>query len=200
MQTETVGDYTEIRLTCGGIAKVSNEDADRVYGFKWRTNRHGYVRANIGGRVVQSLHRFILSAPRGMHVHHLNESKLDCRRENLLLLTNSEHQRRFHAEQTKARNNLKRIHPLTKVCAYCGKTFTPNVDRRGAMKVCSATCGANSSGRMKRKLTAADAEFVRRSFGTIRTIHLAARFGVNRSTIVRIAAGDVYREVGGNEA
>lgn len=70
----------------------------------WRTGRllrlnHGYVWAYFLSRWIQS-HRLayvyytgIHNIPRDWHVHHVNGDRLDNRRENLELLTNSEHQK-----------------------------------------------------------------------------------------------------------
>lgn len=88
----------EIPLTQGKVALVSDEDYEKVSAYRWYANGYkrgrywyavcGHIRPQ-GLRAVL-LHRFILDAPKGMVVDHINGNGLDCRRENMRLCTNTE--------------------------------------------------------------------------------------------------------------
>lgn len=52
-----------------------------------------YARATINGKKVY-LHRFVMNAPEYMHVDHKNHCTLDCRRENLEIVTGQENIKR----------------------------------------------------------------------------------------------------------
>lgn len=133
------GPAVEVPLVTGGVALVSLCDAGRVLQYEWRATKKGYVQrcgANSGSVL---LHRFILDAQAGREIHHKNECKTDCRRENLEELTPQEHQRR-HLHIVTSRNIAARIYPLTGICKACGVEFTANPDHRGRQKCCSKRC------------------------------------------------------------
>lgn len=48
----------------------------------------------------QLLHRVVMNAPAGMHVHHRNYDKLDNRRSNLEVMTSSDHAKLHGKENT----------------------------------------------------------------------------------------------------
>lgn len=80
----------QIKLYNGMIAVVDDEDFDRVKNIPWHLNGYGnsscYV---IGSQKSQRiiLHRFLMNAPRGTVVDHINGNPLDNRKENLRLCT-----------------------------------------------------------------------------------------------------------------
>lgn len=91
---------------------LDDEDYDRVIQRgKWKLNRskrkHSddvfYVSTNgrkgVGGRV--ELHRFIMNAPKGMVVDHINHNGLDNRKENLRICTHKENTRNSRASYGK---------------------------------------------------------------------------------------------------
>ena len=79
------------------FALVDDEDFERVNQLGWYVNKGGYVIHNQHytkdhKRVYFSirLSRFIMSAPKGMIVDHINHDLLDNRKENLRICTQSE--------------------------------------------------------------------------------------------------------------
>lgn len=95
-------DYREIALTQGMVALVDEEDYERVSQYKWCACYHpnpgggGVFRAvcnytQEGKARSRLLHRFVLNAPSGVEVDHVDRGRsLDCRRYNLRLATHSQ--------------------------------------------------------------------------------------------------------------
>lgn len=80
-----------IRLTRGKVAVIDDDDFTKVNQHKWHCNNHGYAmswfRTSDGKRSLVSMHRFILSTPKGLLTDHINLDKLDNRKENLRVCT-----------------------------------------------------------------------------------------------------------------
>lgn len=53
---------------------------------------NGYPRISLKGRYIY-LHHYVCPTPKGMVTDHINRNVLDCRRENLRVVTNSENLR-----------------------------------------------------------------------------------------------------------
>lgn len=91
----------EIPLTRGMVALVDDEDFERVAQYKWTTYKakrtrtfYAYRTINVHGRrTCLFLHRFLLDAPKGLKVDHVNGNGLDNRRENLRFATTAENVR-----------------------------------------------------------------------------------------------------------
>jgi len=84
----------EVRLTPSGIALIDDEDFELLAGFRLRllqqkTSRYVQFSCN---KKVTLLHRFLLNAPKGIYVDHINNDGLDNRRSNLRLCTPSQNQ------------------------------------------------------------------------------------------------------------
>src|SRR5262245_35659683 len=73
----------EIKLTNGQVALVDEADLPKVSRWEWHVGG-GYARRIIDGRRVY-MHRFIMDAPPGTHVGHINHNGLDNRRANLCI-------------------------------------------------------------------------------------------------------------------
>jgi hypothetical protein len=73
----------------GKCALVDEDDYDRVASLKWSVISSGYA----NNKTIGLMHRFILGAPKGMDVDHINGQTLDNRRSNLRICTRSENQR-----------------------------------------------------------------------------------------------------------
>jgi len=91
----------EIPLTQGKVALVDDEDAARVLAMgRWHASpysggrwRASHAKKVDGHNVVVFMHRFLMDAPQGMDVDHINGDGLDNRRENLRLCTRAENLR-----------------------------------------------------------------------------------------------------------
>lgn len=92
----------ELILSKGYVALVDDEDFERASQFKWSAAiRKGcttlYASAYLGGgranRRTELLHRFILSAAKGVQVDHIDGNGLNCTRQNLRLATISQNRR-----------------------------------------------------------------------------------------------------------
>lgn len=82
-----------IYLSRGKFALVDDEDYPVVSQYKWSYDKNGYVVRKVVKSKRQKkvmLHRFLLDAPDGMDVDHVNKHKLDNRRRNLRLATRSQ--------------------------------------------------------------------------------------------------------------
>jgi len=88
----------EVPLTQGKVALIDDEDAERVLAHKWcarwdkscrRWRAIRYASGKQKGRAA-FLHRFIMNAPDGIQVDHINQDPLDNRRSNLRFATNSQ--------------------------------------------------------------------------------------------------------------
>ncbi len=90
--------FIEIPLTQGKTALIDIEDFDLISQWKWRLvsgrgNRTNYAKRTLsvkGKKKVVLMHRFILNAPKGIQVDHINGNGLDNRKSNLRLATASQ--------------------------------------------------------------------------------------------------------------
>lgn len=85
-------DIVSLPLPCGAVAFVSAEDWPRVSRLSWCNKGDGYVHASFkkkaggDGRMV-ALHRFIMAAPAGFVVDHIDGNPLNNCRANLQITT-----------------------------------------------------------------------------------------------------------------
>ncbi|WP_255367831.1 AP2 domain-containing protein [Psychrobacillus sp. OK032] len=83
-----------IELANGNVAKIDAEDYERVSAIHWHIDDAGYARTNIwsDGKKTSAprMHRFILQeTDRKTHIDHINGDKLDNRKNNLRVCSNS---------------------------------------------------------------------------------------------------------------
>lgn len=71
------------------MIKIDPEDAIKVAPYRWCICGAGYWHTRMGDKFVM-LHRFIMDAPDGVEVDHINHDRLDNRRANLRLCTHSQ--------------------------------------------------------------------------------------------------------------
>jgi len=78
-----------IPLTQGKYAVVDAADYERAAPFSWHASNSGartYAYSNMNGKTV-SLHRFLMNAPKGLVVDHIDHDGLNDRRSNLRVCT-----------------------------------------------------------------------------------------------------------------
>ena len=80
----------EVLLRTGEVALIDAADKPLVEGLRWGLTGKGYAATCKGNRWVM-LHRLVMGNPPGQ-VDHKNLNKLDCRRDNLRLCTNTQNQ------------------------------------------------------------------------------------------------------------
>jgi hypothetical protein len=106
----------EIQLSQGQIALVDDADFPLLSEFHWcyrpeRDGKQGYVirHQKAGGKYkTVYLHRHIMQPPEGHEVIFLNYDRLDCRRENLKVVTKEE-ARRHHRVRSDSRSGVKGV-------------------------------------------------------------------------------------------
>ena len=107
-------------------------------------NRQGYVMVAVAsGRRQDNYraeHRLIMEAHLGRpltrfeHVHHINGDRADNRLENLLLLSNREHQKLHDFPQTHRGERVARI------CRNCGTAYEVKPHKAATSTCCSVAC------------------------------------------------------------
>ena len=83
----------EVPLTRGQFALVDDQDYERVSQYKWTLDKNGYAVRKAGGRKNPKkimLHRFIMDAPTGYDVDHVDHDLLNNTRRNLRICTRSQ--------------------------------------------------------------------------------------------------------------
>jgi hypothetical protein len=106
----------QIPLTQGQFAFVDDEDFNRLRHFRWcyraeREGQQGYAvrHTKIDGKYKTCyLHRDIMNPGPGMEVIFRNFDKLDCRRENLRVVTTGQ-ARRHHRVRRDSKSGLKGV-------------------------------------------------------------------------------------------
>lgn len=86
-----------IPLTQGKVAIVDDADFEELSKYKWqahRTRNRWYATRTFGKRFVK-MHRFLLSAAKGIKVDHIDGDGLNNRRDNLRECSNAENCRAF---------------------------------------------------------------------------------------------------------
>lgn len=126
------------------FAVVSEQDFEKLAYCGWRLGTNGYV-YKCGGRTRGRqvlLHRIILHTPKGKDTHHINGNKLDNRRENLEVLTRSEHQKKYHNNDHIKRLRSRRVYSEYGTCPECKKDFKKKPENRSTVVFCSKKCAS----------------------------------------------------------
>lgn len=82
----------EIKLTRDKFALVDDEDYENLNQYKWTFHAQGYAynQSILGNKICVLMHRLITNAQKGQFVDHINHNKLDNRRENLRVCSQSQ--------------------------------------------------------------------------------------------------------------
>lgn len=103
-----------IYLDSGDVTWVDTDDYDQIVRYPWSMvargkNRYAYRREYTHGKCMMIfLHRFLLNAPAGKMVDHINGDGLDNRRCNLRICSNAENQRNSRC-QSNNRSGFKGV-------------------------------------------------------------------------------------------
>lgn len=107
------GDKAEVIITdCNDVYKATSiidaEDVNRVLQHRWTLSDNGYVRTYNGTNPVY-LHRFLLDYDGELTVDHVNRNKLDNRKSNLRVVTQSVNNYNREAKgYSEVKRNLKK--------------------------------------------------------------------------------------------
>lgn len=82
----------DLLLSNGEVARVSEEDYERVVLYRWNKHSKGYATGRVNGEEIL-LHRFIMDALPGQIVDHRDGDKLNCVRKNLRFATQTQNTR-----------------------------------------------------------------------------------------------------------
>src|ERR1700720_2853018 len=121
-KTRSVPSMRQITLNQNKAVILDDEDYDRFFVYHWcykpeRNGNQGYAitHAKVGRKVkTVYLHREIMGPPPGYEVVFKNFDRLDCRRENLAIVTKTE-ARRHHRVRRDSKSGIKgvRLNPDT---------------------------------------------------------------------------------------
>jgi hypothetical protein len=106
----------QISLSQGKVVILDDDDFERLSAYHWcyrgeRGGNLGYAirHARMDGKVkTKYMHREIMNPPPGLEVIFLNHDRLDCRRENLRIVTKEE-ARRHHRVRHDSRTGVKGV-------------------------------------------------------------------------------------------
>jgi len=127
-----------ITLACGAECKVDDDDFEMLSKYKWSKQSTGYAMTWTDG-VFVLMHRMIVSAPAGAIVDHANHDKLDNRKMNLSVGTQSDNMlNRAKLKNHGAAGRFRGVHPhgngwiVMYRGKYLGKFSGPGAEERGA--------------------------------------------------------------------
>lgn len=107
-----------ITLSQGKIAKIDDEDFERVSKYKWCVSNSGtqlYAMTNLprvnGKRTGKLyLHRFIMGNPPGMLIDHRNYDTLDCQKSNLRVCSKSQNGQNVRGARCHSKSGVRGVY------------------------------------------------------------------------------------------
>ena len=79
----------------GQSVKVDDADFKKYSHLRWHLSDKGYAVRRQNHETMR-LHRLIMNCPEGLVVDHLNGDKLDCRKANMRICTQTENAKNYH--------------------------------------------------------------------------------------------------------
>ena len=76
-----------IHLGDCAYARIDNDDIERIKTLTWRYSKDSYAVSNRSSGRTIAMHRFLINAPKGMLVDHIDGNPLNNRKSNLRLAT-----------------------------------------------------------------------------------------------------------------
>lgn len=123
----------EVQISRGKVALVDDEDYERVAAFKWSARPANSKRENWyamrmprknGIQRYEAMHRFILEAPPGVFVDHINGNGLDNRRSNLRICDARQSQGNTRKPIGELGfRGVRRLHESKNYAAYIAKRY-----------------------------------------------------------------------------
>lgn len=74
---------------------VDDDDYEKYNHLRWHLSDTGYAVRRANGETIR-IHRLIMDCPEGLVIDHLNGDKLDCRKSNMRVCTQSENIKNRH--------------------------------------------------------------------------------------------------------
>jgi len=117
---------SEILLTQDKVTLVDEETFTEIGQLKWHAARDKsgrfYAKRTLphvnGKQVTERMHRWILNAPKGMQVDHINGNTLDNRRENLRLATSRQNCQNRHNDRSSSYPGVNAVNRGKKWCSH----------------------------------------------------------------------------------
>jgi hypothetical protein len=104
----------QITISKGQIVLIDDEDEPLIRGA-WYITGDGYAARSRGGNKnhrIEYMHRIVTRAPKGTYVDHINGDKLDNRKSNLRLVTNSENMQNLRGAYRTSRTGIRGVSPF----------------------------------------------------------------------------------------
>lgn len=106
----------KIKLTRNKFALVDDVDFNFINSQKWQCSSLGYATTHEKGKSHTTrkriwMHRLIVNAPLNKQVDHINRNKLDNRKTNLRLATESQNKSNRTVQRNNINSGLKGVYP-----------------------------------------------------------------------------------------
>lgn len=86
-------------------AMIDDDDYEKINRFSWYADKDGYA----SGGYHYRMHRFVLDAPKGMEVDHINGNRLDNRKANLRICTRKQNGKNITVKKQNTTSKYKGV-------------------------------------------------------------------------------------------